>query len=149
MLYLSFLKKIFMKRITLMICAATFFIASCSNENKDNTTSTSSTDSSSTAGVDKKADESTTAKPFTPIDSATAMKNWQAYATPGSVHAMLAKSNGTWTATTTMWMTEGGAPMTSTGTAVNKMIMGGRYQVSNFSGNMMGQPFEGISTLAY
>ena len=27
--------------------------------------------------------------------------------------------------------------------------MGGRYQISNHTGNMMGQPFEGMSTIAF
>jgi hypothetical protein len=40
-------------------------------------------------------------------------------------------------------------PEKSKSTSQNKMVMGGRYQVSNHTGNMMGMPFEGMSTLAY
>src|SRR5690606_24172695 len=34
-------------------------------------------------------------------------------------------------------------------TAVTKMILGGRYQESRHSGNVMGQPFEGVSIMGY
>jgi uncharacterized protein DUF1579 len=85
---------------------------------------------------------------YTMPDSATMMKNWQEYAAVGDMHKMLAKANGTWDGDITMWMP--GAPeQKSKGVAVNKMIMGGRYQVSTNTGNMMGAPFEGISTVGY
>ena len=77
------------------------------------------------------------------------MKNWMAYSTPGDVHKMLAKSNGAWTSEISMWEKPDGPVMKATGTMNNKMIMGGRYQVSNFSGNMMGMPFEGMSIMGY
>ena len=77
------------------------------------------------------------------------MKAWMAYMTPGSVHEMLAKSNGEWTGDITMWMSPDAPPTKSTGTSVNSMILGGRYQQSNYTGNMMGMPFEGISVLGY
>ena len=65
------------------------------------------------------------------------------YMTPGSVHQMLAKSDGEWTAETTLWAAPGAPPTKSTGTAVNRMILGGRYQESKNTGNFMGMPFEG------
>jgi hypothetical protein len=34
-------------------------------------------------------------------------------------------------------------------TGVSKMILDGRYQESRYSGNMIGHPFEGISTTGY
>jgi hypothetical protein len=77
------------------------------------------------------------------------MKAWQAYMTPGDVHKMLAKSDGKWTTETTMWMDPGQPPTTSKGYCINKMVLGGRYQETEFKGDMMGQPFEGRSTLAY
>jgi hypothetical protein len=83
------------------------------------------------------------------IDSATMMKNWTAYMTPSKPHEMMASWNGTWTADVSMWHAPGTPPEKSKATAVNKMVMGNRYQVGNFTGNMMGQPFEGMSTLAY
>jgi hypothetical protein len=84
-------------------------------------------------------------------DSATMMKNWQAYMTPGDVHKMMASWNGTWDGEIVMWnpMAPGAPADTSKGTTVNKMVMGGRYQMSTHTGNMMGMPFEGMGTLAY
>jgi len=77
------------------------------------------------------------------------MKAWMAYMTPGPIHEMIAKSNGEWTGDVTMWMSPEAPPTKSTGSAVNTMILGGRYQQSNFTGNVMGMPFEGISVMGY
>lgn len=77
------------------------------------------------------------------------MKAWMDYMTPGNVHDMLAKSDGEWTGDVTMWMSPDAPPQKSTSTTVNKMILGGRYQLSNHTGNMMGMPFEGMSITAY
>lgn len=97
-------------------------------------------------------DTSTMAKTETPAepepDQETQMKNYMAYAAPGAPHEMMKSWDGEWDARViTFGM--GPQPDTSMGKAVNKTIMGGRYQVSNFTGTMMGSPFEGMSTLAY
>jgi hypothetical protein len=77
------------------------------------------------------------------------MKAWMAYSTPGSAHEMLAKDNGEWNEEITMWMGPGAAPSKNTATAVNSMILGGRYQQSFHKGTFEGMPFEGISTVGY
>jgi hypothetical protein len=77
------------------------------------------------------------------------MKAWTDYMTPGDVHKMIAKWDGKWKEDVTMWMQPGAPPAKSTSTCVNKMVMGGRYQQSVHTGNMMGQPFEGMGTLAW
>jgi hypothetical protein len=77
------------------------------------------------------------------------MKAWQEYMTPGPTHEMLAKSNGNWNAKITMWMMPDSEPMEAEGTMMNEMILGGRYQKSTYSGNIMGMPMEGMSLLAY
>ena len=77
------------------------------------------------------------------------MKAWTDYMTPGDVHKMIAKWDGKWKGDVTMWMQPGAAPMKSTSTCVNKMVMGGRYQQSTHTGTMMGKPFEGQGTLAW
>jgi hypothetical protein len=47
-----------------------------------------------------------------------------------------------------MWMP--GAPeLKSTSTTVNKMLFNGLYQESTHTGNMMGMPFNGRSTMGY
>lgn len=105
----------------------------------------------SVAGKDATSTTTTTTSEAAPVvlDSATMMKNWMAYMTPGDVHKMIASWDGTWNGDVTMWQMPGAPPQMSKSTATNKTIMGGRYQVSNHKGNMMGMPFEGMSTLAY
>ncbi len=82
-------------------------------------------------------------------DQEAAMKAWQTYMTPGDAHKMLASADGDWTYESTMWMAPGAPPEKTTGTATNKMVLGGRYQESKFSGTMMGMPFEGFSLTGY
>ncbi len=129
-----------MKRFTITICTACIMLWSCNDSKTNDTTAT--TDSTKTA-----TDTSTATAP--PMDSAAMAKAWEAYMTPGDVHKMLAKSNGTWEGDVTVWMDPSKPPMKSKSTAVNKMIFGGKYQQSNHTGNMMGMPFEGMSLLAF
>lgn len=131
-----------MKKVTLAICAATLLLVACnSSETKDNKNDSTSTSATTT---DEKKDEA-----WVPVDSATMMKAMMDYGTPGPMHKMLASWNGTWTGETTFWEYEGAAPKQSTGTAVNTMILGGKYQSSKHTGNMMGMPFEGHGITGY
>ena len=82
-------------------------------------------------------------------DQDAAMKAWQTYMTPGDAHKLLASADGEWTYESTMWMAPGAPPEKTSGSATNKMILGGRYQESKFSGTMMGMPFEGFSLTGY
>ena len=84
-----------------------------------------------------------------PLDSAAQMKAWQAYATPGAPHKMMADEVGTWNCDMTFWEEPNGKPSKASSTANVKMVLGGRYQETNYQGTMMGQSFEGKSTLAY
>ncbi len=130
--------------ITTCIVSAAFF--SCTDSAKK----TESASTADTTAASAKMDETPKTMAATaPLDSATMMKNWMAYMTPGDVHKMMASWNGTWNGDITMWQTPGAPAQKSKGTTVNKMMMGGRYQVSNHTGNMMGMPFEGMGTLAY
>lgn len=134
-----------MKRITITICAAiVLFFFSCNND-KTEDKATSKDSATTTSDASKMSDQTT----MPPMDSATMMKAWQSYMTPGDVHKMLAKSNGTWDEEVTTWMDPSKPPIKSKSTAVNKMILGGRYQQSTHTGTMMGMPFEGISTVGY
>ena len=128
-----------MKRILMTACAASVLLFSCNNEK---TGSETKTDKDSTT-------LSKTDAPVTMPDSATMMQNWQAYMTPGPMHALMAKDVGTWDAGITMWMDPKAPPTKSTGTAEVKMIMNGLYQQATNKGNWGGMPFEGVSTLAY
>jgi Protein of unknown function (DUF1579) len=120
----------FVMLVTLMAC--------------NNSANTTATDSKA-----KSADSTTTPPPPPSLDSATIAKNWQAYMTPGDVHKMMAKMSGTWNGDISMWMKPGDEPMKNTGTAVYKMILNGLYQQGTHTGNMMGMPFAGESTMGY
>ncbi len=130
-----------MKKLLIPACMLCIAFYSCDSGKKTDATVTTS--DSTTAPV------ATTEEPVTAPDSATMMKNWQAYMTPGDPHKLLASWDGTWTGDITMWMAPGAPPTVSKGTAINKMILGGRYQFSKHSGNMMGSPFEGEATTGY
>jgi hypothetical protein len=127
-----------MKQKLMFFCVAALILAACNNEKKEETKSAETV----TPGDTKE-------KEWIPVDSATAMKAWMDYATPGEPHKKLAAANGTWDAEVTSWMAMGAPPTVSKGSAVNRMVMDGRYQVSEFSGDMMGMPFNGQSTTAY
>lgn len=134
-----------MKQKLLAIGAfAALFAAACDSKAPADEKNKSS-DSAVTAAPkeDNKSEE------WVAVDSATEMKAWMEYATPGEAHKLLAKADGTWSGQTTMWMGIGAPPATSTGTMVNKMLLGGRYQTSSFTGSMMGMPFEGIGTTGF
>lgn len=135
-----------MKHFIITTCIVSAALFSCTDSAKK----TESASTADTTAASAKMDETPkTMAATSPLDSATMMKNWMAYMTPGDVHKMMASWNGTWNGDITMWQTPGAPAQKSKGTTVNKMMMGGRYQVSNHTGNMMGMPFEGMGTLAY
>ncbi|MGH2552156.1 MAG: DUF1579 domain-containing protein [Chitinophagaceae bacterium] len=134
-----------MKKITLTICTAAFLLFAC---NSDKKTDEGKTDKDKMSGTGEKMDEKMDEK-MPMMDSATMMKNWMSYMSAGEMHALLANCEGYWNADIIMWDAPGAPPNKSTGAAVNKMIMGGRYLEGTNSGNMMGMPFEGRSITAY
>ena len=103
--------------------------------------------------VEVKTDSTDTVVAETPEapkpDSATVAKAWEAYMTPSKGHEMLAKDTGIWNAEMTFWSPDSPEPMKSTAVATYKMILGGKYQEANYTGDMMGMPFEGKGTVAY
>ena len=86
---------------------------------------------------------------FAQQDSAAMMKAWMEYMTPGPAHQKMAQADGEWTADMTFWEKPDAPPTKSSGTCVNKMILGGRYSESRYTAEMMGSPFEGIGIMAY
>jgi hypothetical protein len=78
------------------------------------------------------------------------MNKWMEYMTPGTMHEQLGKAEGEWKTISKWWMDPNSdEPMQSEGTATFKMILGGRYQKSYHSGEVMGMPMEGINLLGY
>jgi hypothetical protein len=129
-----------MRKLTISFCMAAILLA-CNNDTKKEAADTK------VAGVSTEATPK--ADEWVPVDDSTAMKAMMEAGTPGPEHAMLAKWAGNWKAETKMWMAPDAKPETSTAQVTNKMLMGGRYQQSNWKGEMMGGPFEGTSTTAY
>jgi hypothetical protein len=133
-------KHLVMKRITITICTAALLFACNSNDKK---------------AEEPKKDEATVASASTtepakePVPDSVMQKNWMAYMTPSKQHEMMASWDGTWNGDVTVWMKPGAEPTKSTSVATNKMILGGRYQLSTHKGNFGGMPFEGMSTLAF
>jgi len=138
-----------MKQLFISACFISAMVMSCTSNEKKSEDSMVSTDTSVRVGSDTSAMSSSNDVMSAPPDSATMMKNWQDYATPGQPHAMMAKWNGTWKGKMLMWMAPGAPPDSSMATAINKMLYGGRYQQSTHLGDMMGMKFEGQSIMGY
>src|SRR5438270_2442423 len=122
----------FMKYYTITFCAA-ILLLSCHGSN----------DKAAAADDAKKNSPTMVAASSTAAstpDSATMMKNWKEYMTPGKEHQLMASWNGTWSGDATMWMQPGAPPLKTTLTSVNKMALGGRYQLSDEKGQFMGTP---------
>jgi hypothetical protein len=132
----------YMKKLALFFLMTSSVVVSCNDEKAADPIGAAPSDSAGTTKLKTEA-------AWIPIDSATEMKAWTEYATPGEAHKMLAKTSGTWIGESTSWMANGAPPMKNKSTLVNKMIMDGRYQLSTFKGDMMGMPFEGMSIGGY
>lgn len=95
------------------------------------------------------ADETAKAPEMTPQQKAM-MEAYQKAAAPGEAHKHLAEMAGSWKTTTKAWMSPGAAPMESTGTCENKMILGDRFLHQECSGQDMGMgPFQGMGITGY
>ncbi len=127
-----------MKQKLLLLVSIAFFFAACNDKKKDD-------------GTTVKTDDTTTTKneTYTLPDSATMMKAFMDYATPGPMHAMLAKANGEWNEELSFRMDPSKPPEKMSATCTNTMILNGLYQLSVHQGNMNGMPFEGHSTVGY
>ena len=135
----TFKKTFCMKRLTIICCSSyLFFVMACNEAGRD--ANVKSADSANNESI---------ASPPPALDSATAMKNWQDYATPGDMHKMMASWDGKWTSEISSWEQPGATPHKSTATGESKMMLNGLYQESVIHGDMMGMPFEGRQTLAY
>lgn len=77
------------------------------------------------------------------------METWMKAMTPGEGHKLLGNMAGEWNVTVTSWMAPGAPPMSSTGTASNQWVLGGRAMEERFTGSFMGQPFHGIGYTGY
>ena len=131
-----------MKKLLIAFFAVSICLVSCKNETKE----------AMETDTEMATDTTAIAEPETPevvMDSVAMEKAWEAYMTPGEPHKMMAAEEGKWNNEMTFWMGASGEPTKATSTAEIKMILGGRYQETNYKGDMMGMPFEGRATTAY
>jgi hypothetical protein len=82
-------------------------------------------------------------------DSATFAQKWKEFSTPGDMHKLLEKLNGTWSSEVQTWMDESAPPAKAKATNIQTSSFGGRYFNTKFNSSMMGQPFEGASVTGY
>jgi Protein of unknown function (DUF1579) len=83
------------------------------------------------------------------IDMKDAMDVYQEMGTPGAAHKLLARMAGNWNVKSSCVMEAGGQAIESTGSSVQKMVLGGRFLQQEYSGDMMGTPFTGIGFSGY
>ncbi len=83
------------------------------------------------------------------MDMQSMMDVYRELATPAAHHKLLEKMAGSWIVTSTCRMEAGSPPDESTGKSEQKMILGGRFLHQEFSGEMMGSPFNGIGVLGF
>ena len=131
-----------MKKLILATAALALCFVSCKNETKEPMEAEDSMVKDSIVMEEPETLEA-------PMDSVAMQKAWEAYMTPGEPHKRMAAEEGKWNDELTFWMGPDASPEKATATEEVKMIMGGRYQVSTTTGEMMGMPFEGRGTLAY
>lgn len=128
-----------MKKIFITFSAVALCLASCKKEEKMDTVDPMMKD---TVPTEEPA-------PMVEMDSASMAKARETFMTPGEHHKMMADEEGKWNNEMTFWMGPDMPGEKYTSGCEVKMILGGRYQQSTYSGEMMGRPFEGISTVAY
>ncbi len=125
-----------MKKLKLVVMGALALLVACNSEKKDSSNDTGKVDSP-TVVMDVKN-----------IDTAAMNKAWADYMTPGEVHKMLAGASGKWDAEISFYYNPD-SPSVNKTICETKMILGGRYQQSTYTGSIDGMPFEGVNTLAY
>ena len=69
--------------------------------------------------------------------------------TPGTMHEVLARTVGTWSAEVKMWMEPGGEPTVAHTTSVIEPVMGGRFVRETLEGEAFGAPFRGVGLMGY
>jgi Protein of unknown function (DUF1579) len=132
-----------MKQKLITFCAVAFLFAACKNEKKTDG------EKKETPSAENKM-ENTDVKPAATMDSAAMMKAWTDFATPGDMHKWMAKTNGTWEGEVSQWgMDPSAPPMKEKAVNVQSSAIGGRYVMGKYISKMMGQPFEGMSTMGY
>lgn len=82
-------------------------------------------------------------------EDAAMMQAYMEAGAPGEQHEQLAKLAGDWKATLRYQTPDMPEAQFSEGTCTNTLILGGRFLQSDFRGDMMGMPFQGLQLLGY
>lgn len=89
--------------------------------------------------------------PAQPANQAEAemAKKWMEYMTPGAEHKAMEYYVGEWIGDMKMWQVPGQPPSEEKTTSKFELIMDGRYLIGEHSGQFMGMPFQGRSTMGF
>ncbi len=101
------------------------------------------------AGVGSAAGQQAGKQPEMTAEQKAAMEKWMLCATPGEGHKALEPIVGSWNVTMTMWEKPGGPAQTSTGTAENTWMLGGRFVQQTIHSVINGMKFEGLGYTGY
>lgn len=82
-------------------------------------------------------------------DPQAEMQKWIELGKPGEEHKNLEYMIGTWKTTVRHWMEPGSEAETSTGTAKAEWVLDGRFVRSEYTGQFMDGPFNGIGFTGY
>lgn len=87
---------------------------------------------------------------MTPQELSKRMADYQQMNTKSAGHDVLERFAGEWDAEVTVWMSGPEGPaMRSDGSADSTLILGGKYLSTDFSSEMMGQPYTGKAVMGY
>jgi len=83
--------------------------------------------------------------------ASVSMEAWMKASTPGEEHELLGKLVGEYDVVSKLWMNGAGngQPTVSKGEATIEWVLGGKHLREDFSGTMMGQPFDGVAMTSY
>lgn len=78
-----------------------------------------------------------------------AMQRWMETTQPTLGHQVLEKFVGHWNTELKIWMDPSQPPMVSKGHSEAEMMLGGRFVETDFTGSMMGMPYNGMGIMGY
>jgi hypothetical protein len=148
--------KIFLKSLIVLFAIASVALAQTPSAAPKVPAASTPAAATTTTTASSPATTSTTTTNAAP--SAEEMKQMMELAKLNENHKLLASMAGTWSYTVKMWMAPGAPPTESTGTAVRKSVMEGRYLTGDYTGKfkmpgadgkMKEMNFQGMSMDAY
>ena len=102
-----------------------------------------------TAGFALAAEKKTSSTKQPELKPEEILKKVEAAGKPGAEHKALEPLIGEWSAEVKSWMAPDAPPMVTKGTAKATWVLGDRFVREDFSGEMMGKPFHGVSLTGY